>query len=85
MAHRFNAKGMPPLCYTIEEFCRIHRIGKTTYYKMRDEGRGPVEIYVTDKKSLITKEAAARWLAAREAEGKTKLKAKTRERREQRP
>jgi hypothetical protein len=78
---RLNTKGMPALCYTIASFCRMVPIGRTTYYKLRNEGRGPEEIYVTAKKSLITKEAAARWLAAREAEGKTKAKTKVKAKR----
>lgn len=53
-------------CFTIKEFCAAHRIGLNTYYKLRKAGKGPVEMHV-GKKALVTREAAARWRAAREA------------------
>jgi hypothetical protein len=53
-------------CYTIEEFCRRHGIGKQFYYYLRREGIGPQTLKLGGK-VLITKEAAARWRAEREA------------------
>jgi hypothetical protein len=40
------------------------------YYKLRDEGRAPDEVHISDNKVIITKEAAGRWRAARDAEAK---------------
>lgn len=54
-------------CYTVKEFCARHRIGLSTYYRIRADGRGPDEFRVGTK-VLITKESAARWRAARDAE-----------------
>lgn len=68
MPARLNTKGLPPECYTIDEFCRTHRLGRSMYYKLRDEGRAPTEVKISDNKVLITKEAAARWRAARDEE-----------------
>jgi hypothetical protein len=56
----------PPV-YTIKEFCRAHRLGHSLYYQLKAEGRGPAEIKL-GRKTLISREAAARWRAAREAE-----------------
>jgi hypothetical protein len=75
MARRLLApKGMPPECYTLDEFCRAHRVSRSTYYRMREEGTGPEEFHptVNSQKVLITKEAAARWRAKRDAEAKKK-------------
>jgi hypothetical protein len=64
----------PAECFTIDEFCRAHRVGRSTYYRMRDEGSGPEEFHPSGNsgKKLITKESAARWRAARDAEAKRK-------------
>ena len=43
----------------IPEFCRQHRIGVATYYKLPKDKR-PKEIRIGRKK-LITREAAAEW------------------------
>jgi len=43
----------------IPEFCRQHRIGVATYYKLPPERR-PQEIRI-GKKVLISREAAAAW------------------------
>jgi hypothetical protein len=56
-----------PECFSIDEFCRAHRIGRSTYYRLRDDKRGPDECRFGDK-VVITKEAAARWRAARDVE-----------------
>jgi hypothetical protein len=65
-AERFMV-AIKPKCFTIPEFCASHRIGVTMYYQLRKEGRAPNEFRVGDK-WLITKEAAKKWRAAREAE-----------------
>jgi hypothetical protein len=56
-------------CFTIEEFCRAHRVGRSTYYRLREGKRGPDECRLGGK-VLITKEAAARWRAKRDTEAK---------------
>lgn len=43
----------------IPEFCRQHRIGVATYYKL-PQGMRPREIQIGRKK-LISREAAAEW------------------------
>ena len=63
---------IPTKCFTIEEFCRAHRVGRSTYYRLREEGRGPDECRLLGK-IVITKEAAARWRAARDAEANMRM------------
>jgi hypothetical protein len=53
--------------YSVEEFCRKHRIGVATFYKYPDEM--PDTFYVGTHR-LISREARARWIAAREAAAK---------------
>jgi hypothetical protein len=60
---------VPTKCFTIEEFCMAHRLGRSTYYRLREEGRGPEECRLHGK-IVITKEAAARWRTARDAEAR---------------
>jgi hypothetical protein len=57
----------PPECYTVQEFCEAHRMGRATYYQLKDQGLAPVEIRLGGK-ILITKESATRWRAVRDAE-----------------
>jgi hypothetical protein len=52
--------------YSIEEFCRRHRFSVPQYYKLRQERLTPAEFRVGTR-VLISKEAAARWRAEREA------------------
>lgn len=55
---------------TIRDFCRKHRLGVATYYKLPTELR-PLEMRL-GKKVLISREAAAEWRArmeTRTAEG----------------
>jgi hypothetical protein len=58
---------VPRQVYNIQEFCAAHRISPSLYYKMRNAGVGPREIRVLEK-PLITRQAAADWLKARESE-----------------
>jgi hypothetical protein len=56
-------------CFTREQFCAAHNIGRTMYYELRKAGKGPNEIRLGSKgKVLITRESAAAWRAARDAE-----------------
>jgi hypothetical protein len=52
--------------FTVEEFCRAHRISSATYYEMKKVGLGPEEMEV-GRRRIISIEAAARWRKAREA------------------
>lgn len=69
MARYIATRDMPPLCFTIAEFCASHRIGQSKYYELREAGLGPDEIRLGGK-VLVTIEAAQRWRAARDAEAK---------------
>jgi hypothetical protein len=70
MPRRLLDKGPePPECFTIDEFCRSHRVGRGTYYRLRKQGLGPKEFRIASK-VLISRESAQRWRAARDAEAK---------------
>jgi hypothetical protein len=56
---------LPPAALTIKEFCRTHRLGVSTYYKLKQRGLGPREKHV-DTRVIITMEAAAEWRAGRD-------------------
>ena len=49
-----------PAVYSIEEFCRAHRISPSSFYKMKKLGLTPVEIHFGGRR-LISHEAAAEW------------------------
>lgn len=51
-------------CFTIQEFCRRHRLSVALFYKMK--GEMPAVIRVGSR-VLVTREAAAAWRKAREA------------------
>ena len=51
--------------YSIEEFCRRHNLGRSTFYNMRIAKKGPTELRILGR-VLITKEAAAAWRRERE-------------------
>jgi hypothetical protein len=53
--------------FTIDEFCRAHRIGRTTLHYLWVQGKGP-RIYRIGTRVLISIEAAAAWRAERETE-----------------
>jgi len=50
--------------YSIEEFCRRHRISPQAFYKYRDT---MPRTFNVGARRLISREAAARWRAEREA------------------
>jgi hypothetical protein len=54
--------------YSIEEFCRRHRISVAAFYKYPD--LMPASFYIASRR-LISREAAARWRAEREAASAT--------------
>ncbi|MCK1639585.1 helix-turn-helix domain-containing protein [Bradyrhizobium sp. 157] len=51
---------------TVEEFCRRYRICRTTFYRLRAEGKGP-RIVKIGKCTRISETAATEWLTAQEA------------------
>jgi predicted DNA-binding transcriptional regulator AlpA len=65
--HRLRMRTMPPECYTIDEFCESHGLGRSNYYELRKKGLAPQEFRIGTR-WLITKESAQRWRAARDAE-----------------
>jgi hypothetical protein len=56
-------------CYTVEEFCRRNRVSVPTFYKYPE--LMPDSFHIGARR-LITKEAAARWRAEREAASNAK-------------
>jgi hypothetical protein len=58
------------LAFSIADFCRVHGISESMYFKMRAQGLGPREMIVGARK-LISQEAARAWRRAREREPET--------------
>jgi hypothetical protein len=56
--------------YTIDEWCLNRRISRAMFYKMAAQGLGPKTHYAGSK-PLISDEADAAWVRAREAEAET--------------
>jgi excisionase family DNA binding protein len=52
--------------YSLAEFCRRHGISLQLFYKLIQQGRAPATFRVGTR-VLVSKEAAARWRAEREA------------------
>jgi hypothetical protein len=52
--------------FSIDEFCRAHRLSPSMYFKLQTNGAGPREMHVGSR-TLISVEAAAEWRKAREA------------------
>jgi len=55
------------LAYSIRTFCRLHGISERHYFRLKREGSSPAEMKLGNR-VLISREAAARWRAEREAE-----------------
>jgi hypothetical protein len=51
--------------YSIDEFCAAHGISRWTYYKMKRDGTGPLEMRIGDR-GFISVESAAKWRRAQE-------------------
>jgi hypothetical protein len=49
-----------PPAYTIDEFCKAHRISRSMYYNMQRNGTGPRTKDVGTRK-IVPGEAAAEW------------------------
>jgi hypothetical protein len=65
----------PAGALTIDQLCALDNISRATYFRIRNEGRGPVEM--RDGKSVtISPEARAQWHRDRERRTKTDLATK---------
>jgi hypothetical protein len=69
--HSSKRGGRPPAAYTIKQFCESHRLGVSTYYKLKQRGLGPRERRINTH-VIITDEAAAEWRARSDNAGETK-------------
>ncbi|SIN97320.1 hypothetical protein SAMN05443247_01103 [Bradyrhizobium erythrophlei] len=52
--------------FSLATFCRRHGISLPTYYRIAQQGLAPATFSIGSR-VLVSKEAAARWRAAREA------------------
>jgi hypothetical protein len=50
-----------PPTYTIPEFCKAHRVGRTYFYDVLLPSGAAPAITVLGKRRVITREAAAHW------------------------
>lgn len=46
--------------YSVNEFCVDHNMGKTTFYALLNDGKGP-DIIKLGRRTIITAESAKRW------------------------
>jgi hypothetical protein len=65
--HAVSIEHEPLDTYSIAQFCARHGISERFYFKLKAAGRGPAEMQLGNR-VLISREAAARWRAEREAE-----------------
>ncbi len=56
---------VPLLALSIVEFCNANGFSPALYWKLKSQGRGPIEMKV-GRRVLISHEAAAAWRRARE-------------------
>lgn len=61
------ADPVPLVCFTIAEFCKVHRISQALFFKMKRLDKGPREMH-SEGRVTISLEAAAEWREAREVE-----------------
>lgn len=62
-------EGLDGPALTVEEFCaRNGQISRTTFYKLREAGKGPKLMRASPNRVCITRRAEAKWRLAREAE-----------------
>src|SRR4051812_24972016 len=53
--------------FTVNEFCRAHRISRSLFYELLRTGRGPVVMHV-GKRTLVSVEASAAWRSQMESQ-----------------
>jgi hypothetical protein len=61
-----------PLVYELDEFCKTHRLGKTTFYQLLHEGDGP-DVFWLGRSPRITREAARDWRERMRARGRVQV------------
>jgi hypothetical protein len=66
--------------FTLREWCEHRRISAAMYYKMAAQGLGPRTHYA-GAKVLISDQADADWVAAREAAGEPQVRSRQTEQR----
>lgn len=49
-----------PPAYSISEFCQAHGIGRSFFYKLLQDGRGPRTMQL-GRRRLVSREEAAEW------------------------
>jgi hypothetical protein len=54
--------------FTIDEWCRYHKISRRNFYLLENQGRAPVTFCAGKKTRRISLAANDAWVAAREAE-----------------
>lgn len=54
------------LAFSITEFCRLHGVSRSLFYHLLRVGKGPAVMRVGGRVA-VSKEAAAKWRADREA------------------
>jgi predicted DNA-binding transcriptional regulator AlpA len=57
---------LQPQSLTVDEFCRVNRICRATFYRIVKDGRGP-RLMKVGTRTLVSVEAAAEWRRAMEA------------------
>jgi predicted DNA-binding transcriptional regulator AlpA len=60
--------GDPDASFTIDEFCRVEKISRAFYYKLKKQGRGPREMKLGPGAKRISGQARRDWHRQREAE-----------------
>jgi hypothetical protein len=63
---RSSGRSIPRAAYSIAEFCEAFGISIRTYFKLREQGKGPREMRL-GRRVLITVESALTWAREREA------------------
>ena len=58
--HRCAREPIPPVCYSVKEFCVAHAISSDMFFKLKRRGLAPRTMRV-GARTLISVEAAAEW------------------------
>lgn len=53
--------------FTVTQFCEVHHISRSMYYKLQKQGQGP-RLMKVGRRRLISAEAAADWRQQMETE-----------------
>ena len=59
---------MEQLAFSVEDFCRLHKLSKAFFYKIISLGKGP-RLMKVGRRTLVSAEAAADWRAQMEKVG----------------